>query len=90
MKKEREINGLDKKIPGYILLAIGILFLLFLLLSYFINIEIDKGVNFVTITPLLGILIFYNVYLLIFYIIIGVVLILAGIKIISGIKFRFK
>ena len=64
---------------------VGVILLFALLASYFIKIEIDSGANFVTETRLLGILIFYNLYLLSFYILIGVVLVVIGIW---GLKFK--
>lgn len=60
---------------------IGILSFLFLLISYFIKINIDSGSNYVTRDSLLGILIFHNIFVLIFYGILILFFISKGIKI---------
>ena len=61
-------------------LGIGILVLVFLLISYFVPIQIEEGSNFNVITPLLGIIIFYQIPVLGLYILIGLFLVYKGIK----------
>lgn len=58
----------------------GIFILLFLLVSYFINFETDIGDNYVVSDTLLGILIFHNVFILGFYLLIALLLIITGVK----------
>ncbi|MCH7568008.1 MAG: hypothetical protein IIA87_01170 [Nanoarchaeota archaeon] len=60
-------------------LYIGIIILLILLISAFIEIPVESGPNYNTIAPLLGILIFYNPIILIIYIGIAIFLIWKGI-----------
>jgi len=70
-----------------ILVAIrfGIGIFLVLGASYFVNINISSG-NSITQTSLLGILIFYNPFILALYLLIAIVLIMKGIKTLSNIK----
>ncbi|MBX4196720.1 hypothetical protein KW805_03975 [Candidatus Pacearchaeota archaeon] len=56
----------------------GIIILVFLGISYFIPLTIDSGANYNTTTPLLGILIFHNPFILGLYVLIAVVLIVKG------------
>ncbi len=59
-------------------LVIGILILIVLALSYFININIEKEAGYIVQTTLLGILIFYNPFILGIYILIAIILIAKG------------
>ncbi len=59
-----------------ILFYVGILVLVFLAISFFITVKVDQGSNFIVETPLLGVLIFYNPFILALYILIAVVLII--------------
>ena len=56
-------------------LMAGILILIILTISYFINIDIEKGANYIVETSLLGILIFYNPFILGIYVFIAMILI---------------
>ena len=56
-------------------LFIGIVILIILAVSYFINLNVENGVNYAIQSSLLGIIIFYNPFILAFYILIAVVLI---------------
>ena len=58
----------------------GIAILIVMVLTFFIKIEIDSGANYVTFTPLLGIIIFHNPFILGLYILIALVLIVRGRK----------
>jgi len=58
----------------------GIIGLLLLFGSYFVEIEVDSGVDSVTFDTLLGIIIFHNIFVLSFYILIACLLVLTGIK----------
>ncbi|MEK6811314.1 MAG: hypothetical protein AABX96_02270 [Nanoarchaeota archaeon] len=58
----------------------GILLMLFLFGSYFVEIMVDSGVNYVTTDTLLGLVIFHNIFVLSFYILIACLLVLTGIK----------
>ncbi len=60
---------------------IGIVLLIFLLVSYFIKFEIDSGLNYSTKDSLLGMLIFHNIFVLISYIVLIFFIISRGIKI---------
>lgn len=59
---------------------LGILIILFLLISYFISIDVDTGSNYVVSDTLLGIIIFHNLYLFILYLLIAGFLILTSSK----------
>jgi hypothetical protein len=63
--------------PRFIL---GILVFLILFISYFVRFEIDSGSNYAVRDSLLGIIIFHNFIVLILYALIGIFLILTGIK----------
>jgi hypothetical protein len=71
-------------------IIIGSLILATILISNFITISQKESINsYVTAnihTPLLGILIFYNIYVLFFYITIGILFILIGIRKYSRLK----
>ena len=54
---------------------IGIIILIILAISYFININVENGINYTINSSLLGVIIFYNPFILAFYIFIAVVLI---------------
>jgi hypothetical protein len=71
------LDFMNKKIYFWM----GIVLFLFLILSYFIKFEIDSGSNYSTRDSLLGILIFHNIFVLIFYIILILFIISKGIKI---------
>ncbi len=64
-------------------LMAGILLLIILTISYFINIDIEKGANYIVETSLLGVLIFYNPFILGIYILIGIIFIIKA----TGISF---
>ena len=63
-----------------LIIAIGVIFLLLLGVSYFINVTVDQGTNFMTNSSLLGIIIFYNPLILGIYVAAGAIFILAGIS----------
>ncbi len=60
--------------------GVGIGVLIFLILSYFINIPIESGTNYLITDSLLGILIFHNLYILIIYSLIAMFLICKSLK----------
>ncbi|MBX4212108.1 hypothetical protein KW787_01475 [Candidatus Pacearchaeota archaeon] len=55
---------------------LGIAILLIIGISYFIPIQVDGGANYSTTSSLLGIIIFYNPFILALYILIAIVLII--------------
>ncbi len=59
-------------------LTSGVFILLVLAVSYFINVNAEEGGNYVIQTPLLGILIFHNPFILAVYILISLSLIVKG------------
>lgn len=59
---------------------IGISIVLFLVLSYFVNIDVDSGANYTVTDTLLGIIIFHNLYVFILYLIVSLFFIVTGIK----------
>lgn len=59
---------------------IGISILLILIISYFVKIETDEGINFIVQDTLLGILIFHNPFILALYILGIIVLIVSGLE----------
>ena len=61
-------------------LITGIVIAIVLLGSYFIHVGIEDGGNYTTETPLLGILILYNPFILGIYILIDLVFIVKGVK----------
>lgn len=61
---------------------IGIVIVLVMLISYLIKVPIDDGSNYNTITPLLGILIFYNPFILGIYCFIALILLYKGLRIV--------
>lgn len=68
------------KIKKKLFFWLGILILVVLGVSYFVNINVDTGGNYKVISPLLGVLIFYKVYILILYILIALGFIFIGLK----------
>ena len=59
---------------------IGITILIILIASYFIKIQTDSGMNYISVSRILSILIFQNIFLLIFYFAVPIFLIITGIK----------
>ena len=68
------------KIKNIWAFSAGIFVLVFLLVAYLVKINIDSGANYNIETPLLGILIFYNLFVLGFYVLIALVLIVFGLR----------
>jgi len=60
--------------------GIGIGILAFLILSYFVKIPIDSGKNYLITDTILGILIFHNLYILIIYSLVAMILIWKSLK----------
>lgn len=58
----------------------GITILIILIASYFIKIQTDSGMNYISVSRILSILIFQNIFLLIFYFAVPIFLIITGIK----------
>ncbi len=58
----------------------GIFVLLILFFSYFINLNVDVGDNYIVQDTLLGIIIFHNIFILSFYLLIALTLLFVGIK----------
>lgn len=73
------------KLASKLRFFLGIAILVILALFYFIEIEVERGIDYVTFDTLLGIIIFHNVFVFAFYILIGVLLVITGIK-----KIRLK
>jgi len=74
MKKRKMVNWK---------LAAGILILLVIIISYFITItgtEQEGSITYETRTQLLGIIIYYNPFILWIYVLIAVILIVKGVK----------
>lgn len=67
-----------KKTKWHFWAGISIIFIL--ATSYFIPLEAESGSNFVSYTKLLGILIFYNPFILAIYLLIALILIRKGLK----------
>ena len=65
---------IQNKFKFYFGFFIGI----FLLISYFINFDVDSGSNYIVKDSLLGVLIFHNPFILGIYVFIVVALILSG------------
>ena len=63
-----------------ILALIGVIILLILAISYFINIDLENGANYITKSSILGVIIFYNPFIFALYILIALILILKGIR----------
>jgi len=59
---------------------VGILILIFLLVSYFIKFEAEVGSNYLIIDNILGVIIFHNFFIFSFYILLAAFLILTGLK----------
>ncbi len=59
----------------------GSAILLVLILSYLIEIPVESGPDYISYSPLLGIIIFYNPFILAFYIILSVILIIKSIRV---------
>ncbi len=73
------------KVKNPLRFYLGIILGFFLLISYFINFEIDSGSNYIVKDSLLGILIFHNLFIFAFYVLIFLWLILS-----SLLKFKIK
>jgi hypothetical protein len=61
-------------------LSIGITILAILLLSYFFKIEVESGTNYSVTDSLLGVIIFHNFILFVFYILIALFFVFTGMK----------
>lgn len=59
---------------------LGISILFILIISYFVKIEADEGINFIVQDTLLGILIFHNPFILALYILGIIFLIVSGLE----------
>ena len=73
------------KVKNPLRFYLGIILGFFLLISYFINFEIDSGSNYIVKDSLLGILIFHNFFIFAFYVFIALGLIIS-----SLLKFKIK
>ena len=58
----------------------GIFVWIILFFSYFINLNVDVGDNYIVQDTLLGIIIFHNIFILSFYLLIALTLLFVGIK----------
>lgn len=58
----------------------GALIMIVLIISYFIRIPASSGESFITYSKLLGILIFYNPFILAAYVLIAIILIFKSFK----------
>lgn len=63
---------------GFFLMGIG--WLAFVLIAYFIPLTIDEGANYLVKDTLLGVMIAHNMILLILYILVGIAFISWGLK----------
>ena len=61
-------------------MAAGVIISVILISTYFIKINIEQGSNYITKSSLLGILIFYNPFVMAIYVLIIILLIAKGIK----------
>jgi len=59
---------------------IGVIISVILISAYFIKVDIEQGSNYVIKSSLLGILIFYNPFVLAAYVLLSTILIIKGIK----------
>ena len=59
---------------------IGIALLIVMAVTYFIPVSVDSGFNYLVQTPLLGVLIFHNAFILGLYILVCVTLIIWGMR----------
>jgi len=59
---------------------IGVIISVILISAYFIKVDIEQGSNYITKSSLLGILIFYNPFVMAIYVLIIILLIAKGIK----------
>ena len=66
-------------INNWVFFVVGILLVVFLAISYLIKIQVDSGANFTTYDSLLGIIIFHNIFVLGFYVLIALIMIVLGI-----------
>ncbi len=60
--------------------GIGLGILIILTIAYFIPVTVEDGANYETVTPLLGLIIFYNARILAIYIIIALLFMFLGLK----------
>ncbi|MAG38040.1 hypothetical protein CMI45_01485 [Candidatus Pacearchaeota archaeon] len=67
------------KINNKITFFLGIIWIIFLILAYFIKFDVDSGANYIVKDSLLGILIFHSPIVLTVYILVGILLVLLGI-----------
>lgn len=67
------------------LLIVGITWLMFLCVAYFIPVHIETGSNYIVEDTLLGIVIFYSPLVLGLYVLLGIALVAAG----SGVRVEF-
>jgi hypothetical protein len=63
---------------GYFLA--GIALFLFLIISDFINLEVDSGSNYRMVDTLLGLIIFHNPFILGLYLLIAIIFVFVGLK----------
>ena len=68
------------KINKSVCFFIGVAIFLILLLSFFVKIKVEDGLNYITYDTLLGILIFHNPFVLGIYVLIVVILIVKSLS----------
>ena len=68
------------KITNHLLFWTGLVIILLLIIFYFVEVDVDSGTNYVVQTPLLGVIIFHNAFILGLYILISVSLIISGLQ----------
>ena len=69
------------KIRGKVCFFTGIAIIALIIISYFIKVKMSSGFNYISYTPLLGVLIFHNPFILTLYVLIAIILVFYGIKI---------
>jgi hypothetical protein len=68
------------KIVNKFRFCFGVFIILFLIVSYFIKIEVDSGANYLVVDTLLGIVIFHSLFVFIIYLFVAALLIFMGFK----------
>ncbi|MDO8460262.1 MAG: hypothetical protein Q7S74_04085 [Nanoarchaeota archaeon] len=68
------------KMQNKVYFWLGIGLLVFLILAYFIKVPVESGQEYYEVSSNIGIIIFYNHFIIGIYILIGIVLIVLGLR----------
>ena len=79
MRTSNSVNT-KKETKSLIYLIIGSVILLFLAISFFVNVTVEAGANYVVNSKLLYSISFYNPFLLGFYFLVGIAFLISGIR----------